>query len=123
MWAEGGTDPTAAETLFSDPPHSRRSLYWPTGVWKKQKYCWIGSMSIHQQDILEKTQQVTAIGAIDTSAICVLGKSDKITGEAVHAISVLAVVPERKYRRLRAHHITSVQSNTELSIPQIQQEQ
>jgi hypothetical protein len=41
----------------------------------------------------------------------------------VHAISVLAAVPERKYRQLRAHRITSAQPNTELGIPHIQQEQ
>jgi hypothetical protein len=80
-------------------------------------------MGINQQDIVEKTQQVTTIGAIDTSAICVQGGSGKITREAVHTISVLAAVPERKYRQLRAYHITSAQPNTELAIPQIQQEQ
>lgn len=52
---------------------------------------------INQQDTVEKVQQVTAMGDIYNSAICVLtwlGKSDNFTTEAVHVVSLLAVVPE-----------------------------
>lgn len=98
--------------------HREVSKNWATS------YIWIDAICINQQDLAERSAQVTIMGDIYRTAQMVaiwLGPNQNQADEAIRVCSILATIPMEHWRQTR--YIDSDEAYRRLGIPRITQEQ